>query len=85
MRKAAAEAQHIVLRDLRQYCAASKTVDSALLTILTAHAVLYVIMDQALAAVVQKLTAEILTSVADLAVQHSGLVILIAHVLHKDT
>ena len=57
----------------------------ATLTIQTVPAVLYVTMVQVLLSAVLTHTAVTLTSVVDLAVQHSGHVIATAHVLHNIT
>ncbi len=85
MLRVAEAVQHIAHPVVLQFYAASKTADSALLTIQTVLAVLYVIMVLEPADAVQKHTVATLTSAADLAVQHSGHVIVTAHAQHKDT
>jgi hypothetical protein len=83
--RAVEAAQLIVLLVQHLYFAAISQETSVLLTFQTVLAVLFVTLAQALAAAVQNLGAEILTSVADLAVLYSIHAIQTAHVQHRLT
>ena len=84
--KVAEEAQRIVLLDRQRYCAVSRVADSALQTIQTEPAVLYVTMVQQQALLdVRRPGAATLINLVDLVVLLSGPATVIALVQHRLT
>ena len=84
--KAVVEAQPIVLLDQQRYCAVSRVADSALQTIQTEPAVLYVTMvQQQVLLDVRRPGVATLTNLVDLVVLLSGPATVIALVQHRLT